>query len=100
MANPKIVNAIVSLIGPELFSSPVYNVRPKVPGVAAGAVPWHQDKSYWPDANAHPVITVWIPLVDSNLENGCLDLIPGTHMKRAIDHGREDYSGTGYLELP
>jgi len=100
MATPKILDAVESLIGPELFSNPVYNVRPKVPGVAAGAVPWHQDKSYWPDANANPVITVWIPLVDATLENGCLHLIPGTHKKRAVSHGTESYSGTGYLALP
>ena len=100
MANRKIVDAVESLIGGEIFSNPVYNVRPKVPGVAAGAVPWHQDKSYWPDANANPVITVWIPLVDSTYENGCLHLIPGTHTKRAVRHGSETYSGTGYLELP
>ena len=100
MATPKILDAVESLIGPELFSNPVYNVRPKVPGVAAGAVPWHQDKSYWPDANANPVITVWIPLVDATLENGCLHLIPRTHRKRAVKHGAETYSGTGFLELP
>ena len=99
MNNPKITDAVESLIGPELFSNPVYNVRPKVPGVAAGAVPWHQDKSYWPDANANPVITVWIPLVDSTHENGCLHLIPGTHKKRAVKHGAEEYSGTGFLEI-
>lgn len=100
MATPKILDAVQSLIGPEIFSNPVYNVRPKVPGVAAGAVPWHQDKSYWPQANASPVITVWIPLVDATLENGCLHLIPGTHTKRAVAHGSESYSGTKYLELP
>ena len=99
MSNPKITDVVESLIGPELFSNPVYNVRPKVPGVAAGAVPWHQDKSYWPDANANPVITVWIPLVDSTHENGCLHLIPGTHKKRAVRHGVEEYSGTGFLEI-
>ena len=99
MSNPKILDAVESLIGPELFSNPVYNVRPKVPRVAAGAVPWHQDKSYWPDANSNPVITVWIPLVDSTHENGCLHLIPRTHKKRAVQHGAEDYSGTGYLEI-
>jgi ectoine hydroxylase-related dioxygenase (phytanoyl-CoA dioxygenase family) len=100
MSNSKILDAVESLIGPELFSNPVYNVRPKVPKVAAGAVPWHQDKSYWPDANSNPVITVWIPLVDSTHENGCLHLIPGTHKKRAVAHGQESYSGTSYLELP
>lgn len=99
MSNPKLLDAVESLLGPELFSNPVYNVRPKVPRVAAGAVPWHQDKSYWPDANANPVITVWIPLVDATPENGCLHLIPRTHRKRAVAHGSETYSGTGYLEI-
>lgn len=99
MSTPKILDVIESLIGGEIFSNPVYNVRPKVPGVAAGAVPWHQDKSYWPDANANPVITVWIPLVDSTHENGCLHLIPGTHKKRVIPHGKEQYSGTGYTAI-
>ena len=99
MSTPKILDAVESLIGSELFANPVYNVRPKVPKVAAGAVPWHQDKSYWPDANANPVITAWIPLVDSTLENGCLHLIPRTHKKRAVKHGQEEYSGTGYLAL-
>ena len=99
MSNPKILDAVESLIGGEIFSNPVYNVRPKVPGVAAGAVPWHQDKSYWPDANSNPVITVWIPLVDSTHENGCLHLIPGTHTKRVIEHHAETYSGTNYTEV-
>ena len=99
MSNPKIVDAVESLIGHEIFADPVYNVRPKVPKVAAGAVPWHQDKSYWPDANANPVITVWIPLVDANEENGCLHIIPRTHQKRVIEHHAETYSGTGYTEV-
>jgi phytanoyl-CoA hydroxylase len=99
MSNPKIVDAVEGLIGPEIFSNPVYNVRPKVPKVAAGAVPWHQDKSYWPDANANPVITVWIPLVDATEINGCLNIIPRTHKKRVIEHHVETYSGTGYTEV-
>ena len=70
MSNSRILDAVESLIGPEIFSNPVYNTRPKVPKVAAGAVPWHQDKSYWPGANANPVITVWISMVDATLENG------------------------------
>jgi len=99
MANPKILDAVESLIGGEVFSNPVYNVRPKVPGVAAGAVPWHQDKSYWPDANANPVITVWIPLVEATLENGCLHIWPRTHTTRVLPFHAETYSGTGYTEI-
>lgn len=99
MANPKILDAVESLIGGEIFSNPVYNVRPKVPRVAAGAVPWHQDKSYWPDANSNPVITVWIPLVEANLENGCLHVWPRTHKTRVLSCHAETYSGTGYTEL-
>jgi phytanoyl-CoA hydroxylase len=99
MSNPKILDAVEALIGPEIFANPVYNVRPKVPKVAAGAVPWHQDKSYWPDANSNPVITVWIPLVDSTHENGCLHVIPGTHHKRVLSFHADTYTGTGYTEL-
>jgi hypothetical protein len=99
MANPKILDVVEALIGGEIFANPVYNVRPKVPKVAAGAVPWHQDKSYWPDANSNPVITVWIPLVDATLENGCLHIIPRTHKKRVLSYHKETYTGTGYTEL-
>jgi len=99
MANSKILDAVESLIGGEIFANPVYNTRPKVPHVAAGAVPWHQDKSYWPDANANPVITVWLSLVDATLENGCLHMMPRTHRQKVLSWHREGYSGTGYTEV-
>ena len=99
MSNSRILDVIESLVGGEIFANPVYNARPKVPRVAAGAVPWHQDKSYWPGANANPVITVWIPLVDANLENGCLHIWPRTHNKEVLSYGHETYSGTSYTEI-
>ncbi len=99
MSNPKVLGPVESLIGGEIFSNPVYNTRPKVPKVAAGAVPWHQDKSYWPGANSNPVITVWIPVVDANLENGCLHIWPRTHKLQVLDFHRETYTGTGFYEI-
>lgn len=99
MSNPKILDAVESLIGGEIFANPVYNVRPKVPNVAAGAVPWHQDKSYWPDANSNPVITVWIPLVDATELNGCLHIKPRTHRKKLLEWHHETNTGTGYTAL-
>jgi phytanoyl-CoA hydroxylase len=99
MSNLKILDAVESLIGGAIFANPVYNTRPKVPGVAAGAVPWHQDKSYWPDANANPVITVWIPLVDSTAENGCLQVWPRTQRERVLSYHNETSTDTGYTEI-
>ncbi len=97
--NAKILDAVESLIGGEIFANPVYNVRPKVPRVAAGAVPWHQDKSYWPGASANPVITAWIPLVDATEENGCLHIWPRTHRSEVLSYHAEQQTGTGYLEI-
>jgi ectoine hydroxylase-related dioxygenase (phytanoyl-CoA dioxygenase family) len=99
LSNPKIIEAVSSLIGNEIFASPVYNTRPKVPKVAAGAVPWHQDKSYWPDSNANPVITVWISFVDATLENGCLHVRPRTQNRKLLEWHRETYTGTGFTAL-
>ena len=41
-------------------------------------VPWHQDGRYWP---IRPLAScsVWIAIDDSNTENGCLRVIPGSH---------------------
>jgi ectoine hydroxylase-related dioxygenase (phytanoyl-CoA dioxygenase family) len=99
MMNPTILDLVESLIGGEIFSNPIYNTRPKVPKVAAGQVPWHQDKSYWPDANANPVITVWIPFVDADLVNGCLHIMPRTHTRQVQSWHREQYTGTQYTEI-
>ncbi len=99
MSTPKIVDAVESLIGGEIFANPVYNTRPKVPKVAAGAVPWHQDKSYWPEANANPVITVWVSMVDATLENGCLHIWPRTHHTEVMSWHHETKTGTGFTEI-
>jgi phytanoyl-CoA hydroxylase len=99
LSNPKILDVVESLIGPEIFANPVYNVRPKVPLVGAGEVPWHQDKSYWPGARSNPVITVWVALVDATMENGCLRVIPRTQHQGVGGFHFETYSGTAYREL-
>jgi ectoine hydroxylase-related dioxygenase (phytanoyl-CoA dioxygenase family) len=51
----------------------------KPPGVGL-AVPWHEDSSYWGDAlSEHKVVTVWVGVDDSQPENGCMRVIPGSH---------------------
>ena len=100
MSNPKLVDIAESLVGPDIFVNPVYNVRPKVPRVSSGAVPWHQDKSYWPGASSSPVITIWVALVNADEENGCLHVLPRTQGNPVLEHVAEKDSTSGYTELP
>lgn len=41
------------------------------------ASPWHLDWYYWYGA---PKISIWIALDDARPENGCLRMIPGSHL--------------------
>ena len=42
------------------------------------AFPWHQDFAYW-GAGRPDMIGIWIALHDATIENGCMDIIPGSH---------------------
>ncbi len=41
-------------------------------------VSWHQDASYWPMTPSRTV-TLWLAIDDSNADNGCMQVIPGSH---------------------
>jgi ectoine hydroxylase-related dioxygenase (phytanoyl-CoA dioxygenase family) len=66
-------------------------------------VPWHQDSAYFePYCDQSLVLTVWLPLVDANAENGCLWVIPRAHHGEVIPHHRSsnDYLEIGETDLP
>ena len=44
-----------------------------------GVVAWHQDYSYWTRTLPMAHLTCFIALDDTDLENGCLHHVPGTH---------------------
>ena len=44
-----------------------------------GLVPSHQDWTFVDDEERHTSATVWIPLVDTSMENGALGVIRGSH---------------------
>jgi ectoine hydroxylase-related dioxygenase (phytanoyl-CoA dioxygenase family) len=97
--NPKLLNIAESLCGPELIASSVYRLRPKIPNYAYGAVPWHQDSGYTEHyCDKSLMLTVWLPLVDSNQENGCMWVIPGVHKDGIVRHASR--KGKPYLIIP
>jgi ectoine hydroxylase-related dioxygenase (phytanoyl-CoA dioxygenase family) len=65
----------------------VYRIRPKLPGNNRGVVPWHQDSGYFAElCDRHLILTVWIPLVDATLRNGCMSILPGAHRQGILTH--------------
>lgn len=53
----------------------------KEPG--GGPTPWHQDQYYWP-IDTHNTITMWMPLVDIDVEMGMLTFATGSHTKGSV----------------
>ena len=98
ITNPKLLDVAGSLCGEEIIASSVYRLRPKIPHYNYGAVPWHQDSAYFePYCDNVLVLTVWIPLVDADAQNGCLWVIPGTHLGDVAPHRPAE--GKAYLEI-
>ena len=108
---PSLLDAVESLIGPEIYSNPVQHVRIKVPenqaprdddgNVIYGAAPWHQDCGVVnPEADETQMITVWFPLMDTDEENGCLQVVPGSHRSDMLTHCPGGKEVQGNLTIP
>jgi hypothetical protein len=98
ITHPKLLAKVESLVGPEIVGSSVYRVRPKVPGLPHGVVPWHQDSGYFaPHCDDRMILTCWMPLVDATVENGCLWVLPRTH--RSVVYRHHTGGHAGYLVI-
>ncbi len=79
MTLPEILDVVESLIGPEILVHPQFNSRAKLPD-RTSIVDWHQDIGFLdPDVMQTFMVNFWLPLVDSNENNGCLEVIRGSH---------------------
>ena len=98
ITNRKLLDVAESLCGEALIASSVYRLRPKIPHYSYGAVPWHQDSAYFePYCDHGLVLTMWIPLVDTDAGNGCLWVIPRAHTGAVVPHCPAD--GKAYLQI-
>jgi ectoine hydroxylase-related dioxygenase (phytanoyl-CoA dioxygenase family) len=80
------VDSMVQLLGRDvLYFSSKINVKP---GEIGSVVEWHQDMAYGPLTN-RSVVAILIYLDDADLENGCLQVVPGHH--RMLDHSHDGY---------
>jgi phytanoyl-CoA hydroxylase len=96
---PKLIGAIQTLLGRNLrlYGSQVFAKPPRV----GTAVPRHQDMAYWP-FEPHEMISAWIAIDDSTIENGCVRYSAGSHRFGLLPHGRSGVAGNslGMLDSP
>lgn len=48
--------------------------------------PWHQDEAYWDPAYEYEALSVWVPLQEATMDNGCMWFIPGSHRDGVLPH--------------
>ncbi|MEO8497378.1 MAG: phytanoyl-CoA dioxygenase family protein [Planctomycetota bacterium] len=93
--HPRVLDAVENIIGPDIIihSSTVFTKQAKDDRF----VSWHQDSHYWKLLEPR-LVSAWIALTDSSIENGCLRVLPGTHTRR-FEHTTERHEnnmlGTG-----
>jgi phytanoyl-CoA hydroxylase len=70
----------------------------KNPG--AWGQPWHQDSHYFP-FDRSPQVGVWLAASEATLENGCLQVLPGSHREPVHTHvpDRRPGANYGYVEI-
>lgn len=83
--NPVILDYVEDLLGPDFFLW-ASNFFEK-PARSKETVGWHQDAFYWP-MKPHTSLTVWIAFTDSDVGNGAMRVVPGTHKAGILKHAR------------
>jgi ectoine hydroxylase-related dioxygenase (phytanoyl-CoA dioxygenase family) len=86
--DPELVELISDAIGEDviLWGCQVFCK----PGGDGLETPFHQDGHYWP-IRPLATCTAWVALDPSKKENGCLKVVPGSHLKKQLHgHLRED----------
>ena len=56
------------------------------PAEQGAETPWHQDEAYWDPAFSYEALSIWTPLQEATLENGCMQFIPGSHRGGVLPH--------------
>jgi non-heme Fe2+,alpha-ketoglutarate-dependent halogenase len=74
-SHPRVLDAVEGAIGPNIlvWGSDWFVKFARDPAF----ISWHQDGAYW-GLNPPKVTTAWIALSPSTLENGCMQVMPGT----------------------
>jgi ectoine hydroxylase-related dioxygenase (phytanoyl-CoA dioxygenase family) len=75
---------VQQLLGPEVSAGVAHAIYK--PAGKGAPTPWHQDEAYWDPAWQYRNVSIWMPLQEATLENGCLWFQPGSHEWPVLEH--------------
>ena len=84
---PSILDIVEEIIGPNIICWATHYFC-KMPGDDMG-VSWHQDCSYWA-LTPSKTVTAWLAIDDADTENGCMRVIPGSHLHGHLSFKESD----------
>lgn len=88
--NPIVLDCIRALLGPDVMLMATHFFCKY--GPTDKFVAWHQDLTYW-GLEPPIAISAWYAIDDSDCENGCMRVIPGTHRRGILTHGKSAKQG-------
>jgi hypothetical protein len=72
------------LLGDDAFCFFDFSVLKKP--VIGVATPWHQDEAFRDPQFESNEVTIWVPLQDVDVDNGCMQFIPRSHRRGILGH--------------
>jgi ectoine hydroxylase-related dioxygenase (phytanoyl-CoA dioxygenase family) len=86
LRSDEVLDVVEQAIGPNigLWSSHFISKEPFI----GRKTPWHEDSAYWNGRfdRLDKIVTIWLAIDNSTLENGCMGVVPGSH-----NNGFSDY---------
>jgi len=81
--HPRILDPVEKILGPDIlcWGSGFFIKNPH----DKARVTWHQDSTYW-GLSSPDIATAWVAFTPSIAANGCLRVVPGTHMLQQLPH--------------
>jgi ectoine hydroxylase-related dioxygenase (phytanoyl-CoA dioxygenase family) len=79
ISHPAIVEAAAALAGTDTLQVWYDQAQCKPPSTG-GATEWHQDAQFWQPIRPSIALTAWIALDDAEVDNGCMWMVPGSHL--------------------
>lgn len=98
LMHPAILDLVEPIIGPDiLMYSSHFICKPAGDGQR---IPWHEDAAYWRKQwSPMDVVTVWLALDDSDADNGCMNVVPRTHLSPDSDYSELSERAVFTLEI-